>query len=213
MSEQSPSAIGTVAQEAARLIEDMATMARASRSSGDDPSPYAGEGSAAPVGPEAPHAAGPSERDQAGGSETTDEASEGTCSMCGAEHSDTPGDSTPSSCRICPLCRGIALLRSVRPETVDLLADFAMSVAGSVGDGVLVHGAFGVAAEIGHMRVVPGGFRCGCGNRGCWEMYASGTALVREAQDLVSSGSPLAARLGELCGGDPAALRGPDVTS
>src|ERR1035437_3382895 len=130
MSEQSPSAIGTVAQEAARLIEDMATMARSSRSSGDDPSPYAGEGSAAPVGPEAPHAAGPSERDPAGGSETTDEASEGTCSMCGAEHSDTLGDSTPSSCRICPLCRGIALLRSVRPETVDLLADLAMSGAG-----------------------------------------------------------------------------------
>jgi len=83
---------------------------------------------------------------------------------------------------------------------------------GIVIDGVLMHGAFGVAAELGHMRVVPGGFRCGCGNRGCWEMYASGTALVREAQDLVSSGSPLAARLGELCGGDPAALRGPDVT-
>ena len=83
---------------------------------------------------------------------------------------------------------------------------------GIVVDGVLMHGAFGVAAEIGHMRVVPGGFRCGCGNRGCWEMYASGTALVREAQDLVSSGSPLAARLGELCGRDPAALRGPDVT-
>src|SRR5664279_1828438 len=83
---------------------------------------------------------------------------------------------------------------------------------GVVIDGVLMHGAFGVAAELGHMRVVPGGFRCGCGNRGCWEVYASGTALVREAQDLVSSGSPLAARLGELCGGDPATLKGPDVT-
>jgi glucokinase len=83
---------------------------------------------------------------------------------------------------------------------------------GIVVDGVLMHGAFGVAAELGHMRVVPGGVRCGCGNRGCWEMYASGTALVREAQELVVSGSPLAARLGELCGGDPATLRGPDVT-
>jgi len=83
---------------------------------------------------------------------------------------------------------------------------------GVVIDGVLMHGAFGVAAELGHMRVVPGGFRCGCGNRGCWEMYASGTALVREAKDLVVSGSPLGARLGELCAGDPSALRGPDVT-
>ena len=83
---------------------------------------------------------------------------------------------------------------------------------GIVVDGVLMHGAFGVAAEVGHMRVVPGGFRCGCGNRGCWEMYASGTALVREARELVVTGTPLAARLNELCGGDPAALSGPDVT-
>jgi glucokinase len=83
---------------------------------------------------------------------------------------------------------------------------------GIVVDGVLMHGAFGVAAELGHMRVVPGGIRCGCGNRGCWEQYASGSALVREARELVVSGSPHAARLGELCGGDPAALSGPDVT-
>jgi glucokinase len=83
---------------------------------------------------------------------------------------------------------------------------------GIVVDGALMHGAFGVAAEVGHMRVVPGGFRCGCGNRGCWEMYASGTALVREARELVLTGTPLAARLGELCGGDPATLSGPDVT-
>jgi len=79
-------------------------------------------------------------------------------------------------------------------------------------DGVLMHGAFGVAAELGHMRVVPGGFRCGCGNRGCWEVYASGTALVREARELVVTGTPLAARLVELCGGNPEALKGPDVT-
>ncbi len=83
---------------------------------------------------------------------------------------------------------------------------------GIVVDGVLLRGAFGVAAELGHMRVVPNGLRCGCGNRGCWEQYASGTALVREARELVVSGTPLAARLSELCAGDPAALSGPDVT-
>ena len=83
---------------------------------------------------------------------------------------------------------------------------------GVVVDGVLMRGAFGVAAELGHMRVVPDGLRCGCGNRGCWEQYASGRALVREARELVASGTPHAARLNELCGGDPAALSGPDVT-
>ena len=83
---------------------------------------------------------------------------------------------------------------------------------GIVVDGVLMRGAFGVAAELGHMRVVPDGIRCGCGNRGCWEQYASGSALVREARELIASGTPLAARLSELCAGDPATLSGPDVT-
>src|SRR5665647_1116852 len=83
---------------------------------------------------------------------------------------------------------------------------------GIVVDGVLMRGAFGVAAELGHMRVVPDGIRCGCGNRGCWEQYASGNALVREARELIDSGTPRAARLSELCAGDPAALSGPDVT-
>lgn len=83
---------------------------------------------------------------------------------------------------------------------------------GVVTNGVLLRGAFGIAAELGHMRVVPGGIRCGCGNRGCWEQYASGTALVREARELVVSGTPHAARLSELCAGDPDQLTGPDVT-
>lgn len=83
---------------------------------------------------------------------------------------------------------------------------------GVVLGGVLLLGAFGVGAELGHMRVVPNGIRCGCGNRGCWEQYASGSALVREARELIDSGTPHAARLSELCAGDPAALRGPDVT-
>lgn len=84
---------------------------------------------------------------------------------------------------------------------------------GVVCDGRLLRGAFGVAAELGHVRVVPNGVRCGCGNRGCWEQYASGTALVREARDLVASGSPLAKALYDSCAGDPSALTGPDVTA
>lgn len=83
---------------------------------------------------------------------------------------------------------------------------------GIVVDGVLMRGAFGVAAELGHMRVVPDGIRCGCGNRGCWEQYASGSALLREARELVASGTPHAARMSELCSGDPGALSGPDIT-
>ena len=42
------------------------------------------------------------------------------------------------------------------------------------------------------MQVVPGGHRCPCGNRGCWEQYSSGNALVREARELAAADSPVA---------------------
>lgn len=83
---------------------------------------------------------------------------------------------------------------------------------GIVNDGQLVRGAEGVAGEVGHFRLVPDGHRCGCGNKGCLEAYASGTALVREARELVEGGSPHAGRLSELCGGDPEQLTGEMVT-
>jgi glucokinase len=45
-------------------------------------------------------------------------------------------------------------------------------------EGRVYRGAFGVAPELGHLRVVPDGRACDCGKRGCWERYCSGTALV-----------------------------------
>ena len=60
------------------------------------------------------------------------------------------------------------------------------------GDGTLYRGAYGVACEYGHMTLVPDGRRCACGNRGCWEMYASGRALARDARELADE-SPVAA--------------------
>jgi glucokinase len=79
--------------------------------------------------------------------------------------------------------------------------------------GELQRGAFGVAGEFGHMQVVPGGHRCECGNRGCWEQYASGNALVREARELAAAESPVAYGLLERVDGDPARLTGPIVAS
>ncbi|MFS0702711.1 ROK family glucokinase [Cellulomonas sp. 179-A 4D5 NHS] len=78
--------------------------------------------------------------------------------------------------------------------------------------GQLVRGAWGVAAEVGHMRVVPGGHYCGCGHEGCWEQYASGSALVRDAQAAVITQPERAVRLLELAGGDAEKLVGPHVT-
>ncbi|MGZ4494678.1 MAG: ROK family glucokinase [Nocardioides sp.] len=79
-------------------------------------------------------------------------------------------------------------------------------------DNRVFRGAHGMAGEFGHMQVVPDGHRCQCGNRGCWEQYASGNALVRDARELLAADSPVAHRLRELVGGDPAALTGPLVT-
>ncbi|MEP7035380.1 MAG: ROK family glucokinase [Dermatophilaceae bacterium] len=86
-----------------------------------------------------------------------------------------------------------------------------------IGGGILVNGQvqrgrFGIAGEFGHMQVVPGGHRCECGNRGCWEQYASGNALVREARSLVSAGSPIARDLLDRVQGQPEHLTGPLIT-
>lgn len=78
--------------------------------------------------------------------------------------------------------------------------------------GALYRGAHGIAAELGHMRVVPGGHLCGCGNLGCLEQYASGSALVREARTAARTRPDLAARLLELAGGQAGAVTGPMVT-
>ncbi len=62
----------------------------------------------------------------------------------------------------------------------------------------MLRGGFGVAAELGHMRIVPNGRPCACGAKGCFEQYASGTALLRAARELASSGEPEGARLSQL---------------
>ena len=83
---------------------------------------------------------------------------------------------------------------------------------GLVLDGGLYRGAFGVGAEIGHLRVVPGGRRCGCGNLGCFEQYASGTALVRNARDAAREGSLLARALLDRARGVVDDIDGPMIT-
>ncbi|TCP55118.1 glucokinase [Tamaricihabitans halophyticus] len=58
--------------------------------------------------------------------------------------------------------------------------------AGLLLDGRLYRGAYGVAPELGHLRVVPGGRPCSCGKKGCWERYCSGTALSTTAIELLA---------------------------
>ena len=83
---------------------------------------------------------------------------------------------------------------------------------GHIDEGRLRRGKYGIAAEYGHMQVVPDGRRCECGNRGCWEQYASGNALVREAKHMIDAGSPVAVDLAERLAGEGGTLTGPLIT-
>lgn len=79
-------------------------------------------------------------------------------------------------------------------------------------DGVLERGRHGVAGEFGHQIIVPNGHRCECGNRGCWEQYASGNALGREARELAMANSPVAQTLLREVDGNVDAITGAVVT-
>jgi glucokinase len=103
---------------------------------------------------------------------------------------------------------------AARGERVVCMITLGTGIGGGlVVSGTLYRGAYGVAGEWGHMAVVPDGRRCACGNRGCWEMYASGTALARDARELADVSPVAAHRLLQLAGGDRGALIGSHVTT
>jgi len=64
-----------------------------------------------------------------------------------------------------------------------------VSVGTGIGTGVILggqlfRGGHGLAGEAGHMVLEAGGPPCNCGNRGCWELYASEAALLRRLRDV-----------------------------
>ncbi len=86
-----------------------------------------------------------------------------------------------------------------------------------LGGGVIIggrlhRGRFGVAAEFGHIRVVPDGLLCGCGSQGCWEQYASGRALVRYARQRAAATPESAAKLLAIGDGTPEGVQGRHVS-
>lgn len=87
--------VGSVAEEAARLLDALGGWASTTHN------PYA----AKPASPE------------------SDESGR-RCESCGAEN----GMGQAVTCQLCPVCQGLTLLRAVRPETVDRLADLAGAV-------------------------------------------------------------------------------------
>lgn len=98
-------------------------------------------------------------------------------------------------------------------DTDDLLL---VTVGTGVGGGIvnggrILRGGFGAAGEIGHLRLVRGGRRCGCGQLGCFEQYGSGRALVADARERVDAGDASAGPLLERAG-DAAGITGPMIT-
>jgi predicted NBD/HSP70 family sugar kinase len=79
------------------------------------------------------------------------------------------------------------------PEGTDLLRYFVyVRLRTGVGTGVVVdgrplHGVSSAAAEFGHVMLYADGRPCSCGNRGCWEQYASEAALLRSYEELAPS--------------------------
>jgi glucokinase len=96
--------------------------------------------------------------------------------------------------------------------------DIVMITVGTgVGGGVVLNGqlrtgAHGVAGEVGHITMVANGLPCGCGRTGCWEQYASGSALVREARALATERRSDASLLLQLGNGTPEGVQGVHVT-
>lgn len=88
-----------------------------------------------------------------------------------------------------------------------------ITVSTGIGGGVIVGGklllgAHGLAGEIGHIKIEPNGPPCGCGDRGCLESLASGTAIARQARQRCRAGESVEStgRILELAHGDLAAI-------
>jgi glucokinase len=75
---------------------------------------------------------------------------------------------------------------------------------GIVLDGRIYHGASDIAGEIGHMSIDSTGRRCKCGNYGCIEAYASGSAIATRAIEGIEAGAET--RLPTYVGGDLTAI-------
>jgi hypothetical protein len=125
--EQEGPVVGSVAEEAARLLEALGGWASTAQDA------YAARAAADAAGDDAPAAGEDAPGDAAGGpagAPGTGTGTQGRCDSCGAEN----GAGQAVVCKLCPVCQGIGLLRSVRPETVDRLADLAGAVATALRD-------------------------------------------------------------------------------
>ena len=86
-----------------------------------------------------------------------------------------------------------ALAESTYGSAVGAACALVITVGTGIGGGLVIdgrpfRGANGLAGEMGHMVIDPTGPQCPCGRRGCWELYASGSALGRLARRAADAG-------------------------
>jgi len=102
---------------------------------------------------------------------------------------------------------------AVQGEPDVVLVTLGTGIGGAIViDGKPYRGRFGLAGEFGHMQVVPDGLPCDCGNRGCWEQYASGRVLTRRGRAAADAGTALGRRLLDAAGGSVEGIHGHHVT-
>lgn len=70
--------------------------------------------------------------------------------------------------------------------------------SGIVSDGHLVYGHRGLAGELGHTIIRPGGRQCNCGRKGCLETYASARGIVRTAIEMIAEFPDMKSVLSEI---------------
>lgn len=86
-------------------------------------------------------------------------------------------------------------------------SSITVTLGTGVGGGIILPGAGGfVVGEVGHMVIRIDGEACTCGHNGCWEAYASATALIRQTRAAMKAHPESA--LWELCKGDPEKVNG-----
>lgn len=119
--QQADAGVGSVAEEAGRLVEVLAAFGGAPGSSGPAADP-SGEGTA-----------GSGHSGSAGG--RAEDAEDGESSHAGTC---TCGGRRPAACAVCPLCQVIAFVQRLNPETVDRLAEVVELAATGLRDFAVV---------------------------------------------------------------------------
>ncbi|MDP4179756.1 MAG: ROK family protein [Bacillota bacterium] len=98
-----------------------------------------------------------------------------------------------------------ALAESVAGAAKDVDDSIAITLGTGIGGGIVInrkiYSGFNCAgSEIGHMVIVSDGVECACGRKGCWEAYASATALIRQTKDAANANPE--SKINELVKGD-----------